>query len=379
MKTNITTKSDRAKLEPRREPYWKALKIGGYVGYRKLENGNGTWIARWRDEAGKQKYRALGEFDAYDEAAKVAGKWLAQNETGTSTKATTVEQVCRAYVDHIKIEKSPDTAKDADLRFNRLVYGTPLAKKPIDKVRYTDIQKWVNSQLDHVDLDDDDDTIRAAKCSANRNLASFKAALNFAVKSHLVGSGSAWDTITPFKDANKRRERFLSLDERQSLLGACREDLRLFVESLLLTGARPGEIAALTVKDFDRGQGTLSFPDGKTGRRIVSLSSAALAFFTQASKDKIGNAPLLARQDGLPWQKDYWKDLFKAAVINAGLPDDVVLYTLRHTAISEMISSGIDSFIVARLAGTSTAMIDKHYGHLKHNITRAKLDNAQMI
>lgn len=50
------------------------------------------------------------------------------------------------------------------------------------------------------------------------------------------------------------------------------------------------------------------------------------------------------------------------------------MYSLRHRAISEMISSGIDSFEVARMAATSTAMIDKHYGHLRHDRMRAKLD-----
>ena len=377
MKTNITTKTDRAKLEPRRDPYWKALKTGAYVGYRKLESGLGTWIARWRDEAGKQKFRALGEFDSYDQAAKEAMNWFEQNETGTSTKATTVEEVCRLYVEHLKTEKNKGSAKDADMRFTRLVYGKPIAKKFVDKLTYTHVGAWLHDQVKGVD-DEDEDAIRQAKNTANRNFASFKAALNFALNKHLVATDSGWKTVTPFKDTNQRRERFLSLDERQRLLSACREDLRQFVEALLLTGARPGEIAAVTVKAFDKAHGTITL-DGKTGRRTVSLSSAALAFFIRASRGKIGNAPLLARQDGLPWCKDYWKDLFKQSVRDAGLPDDVVLYTIRHTAISAMIADGVGSFVVAALAGTSTAMIDKHYGHLDHKTTRAKLDAVQML
>lgn len=55
------------------------------------------------------------------------------------------------------------------------------------------------------------------------------------------------------------------------------------------------------------------------------------------------------------------------------------MYSLRHTAISEMIASGIDSFEVARMAGTSTEMIDKHYGHLRHDRMRAKLDAVAII
>ena len=377
MKTNITTKTDRAKLQPRREPYWKALRTGGFVGYRKLENGNGTWIARWRDEAGKQKYRALGEFEDYDEAAKKAGEWLDQNETGTSTKATTIEAVCRDYVAHIKTHKSTDTAKDADMRFTRLVYGKPIAKLAIDRLKSNQVRAWLNDQLAGID-DTDDEAMRKAKASANRNLISFKAALNFAFKSRLVSSDSAWKTVSRFGQTDKRRERFLTLDERQRLLSACRDDLRQFVEGLLLTASRPGELSDCTVRDFDRVAGTLTL-DGKTGRRTVTLSSAAINFFTQASKNKTPLAPLLARQDGLSWNKDYWQDKFSKAVKKAGLPGDVVIYSIRHCAISEMIAHGMDSFIVASLAGTSTDMIDRFYGHLKHDRTRAKLDAVQML
>ena len=35
-----------------------------------------------------------------------------------------------------------------------------------------------------------------------------------------------------------------------------------------------------------------------------------------------------------------------------------------------MIAGGVDSFLVAKLAATSTAMIDKHYGHLRHVVDK---------
>lgn len=52
------------------------------------------------------------------------------------------------------------------------------------------------------------------------------------------------------------------------------------------------------------------------------------------------------------------------------------MYSLDHAAISTMISSGIDNFEVAR---TSTTMMDKHYGHMRHDWTRAKLDAMVII
>ena len=37
---------------------------------------------------------------------------------------------------------------------------------------------------------------------------------------------------------------------------------------------------------------------------------------------------------------------------------------MRHTFISEAIAAGIDTFEVARMAGTSVLQIEKTYGHL---------------
>ena len=54
----IDTRSARAKLAKRREPYWVVLTQGCAIGYRKGKNG-GSWIARWRGPDGKQRYHAL--------------------------------------------------------------------------------------------------------------------------------------------------------------------------------------------------------------------------------------------------------------------------------------------------------------------------------
>lgn len=68
----LDSKTKREKLPPRREPYWHVFRKGAALGYRKLENGNGTWVARWRDDEKKQRYKALGEFPEYDIAETVA-------------------------------------------------------------------------------------------------------------------------------------------------------------------------------------------------------------------------------------------------------------------------------------------------------------------
>ena len=61
------------------------------------------------------------------------------------------------------------------------------------------------------------------------------------------------------------------------------------------------------------------------------------------------------------------------------MPEDTVAYTLRHTAISELVMAGVDSVLIARVAGTSVQMISEHYAHLRHEDTRARLDAVRML
>jgi integrase len=300
--------------------------------------------------------------------------WAHGVDSGATHKATTVTAACKAYVAHLKSHKGKAASADAEGRFKRLVYGKPIGATKLDKLNTAKVKEWLNAQVD--DDEDDDDELRKSKDSANRNLTSLKAALNLALRDRLVPTDGAWKTVSRFPNVGKRRERFLSVDDRKALLSACDPSLAALVRTLLLTAVRPGEIAKASVRDKE--QGTLQLT-GKTGTRTVTLSTAARDFLTEQSKDKLPAAPLLIDPFGNRWNKDGWKKTFKAAVAAAKLPDDVVLYTLRHVAISEMIAGGVDTFLVAKLAGTSTAMIDKHYGHLRHAQTRARLDAVAMM
>lgn len=374
MAVNIQSKSGRKSLKPRREPYWSRVTAGLFVGFRVLPSGEGTWIARKRTEEGKQRYNALGSGLEYDEAAMQAQKWAASLDRGIEDFGGTVEACCKEYVTYIKQHKTEATAKDAEGRFNRLVYDTPFGRIRLDKLKPTQVRDWLNKQIP----DSDAETVRKAKDSANRNLSTLKAALNRALKDRLIDSDAGWRTVEKFRDVGKRRDRFLTKKERRAIMDKADPDIADLIRAMLYTFARPGELATANVADFDAKQGTLKL-SGKTGTRTVTLSTAAVKFFKQQSKGKLPGAPLLARADGGRWTKESWKGPFREAAKGAGLPDEIVLYHIRHAAISEGIGAGMDSFLVAKLAGTSTAMIDKHYGHLRHDVTRSALDAVKVL
>lgn len=377
MAADIKKAGERSKLTPRREPYWDRIEAGCFLGYRKLSDGTGTWVARWRNEAGAQKYHALGSLDTYDAAAKSAREWFEQCKGG-STEVIDVEEACKRYVEDRRREKGEATAKDAEGRFKRLVYGTKFGRIKLSALRTAHITDWRNAQVerDDDDQDDDPDAERRAKDSTNRNLATLKAALSLAYRMGMVASTAQWDRVEAYKGVSKRRDASLTMLDRKKLITAASPDLKAFLNAMLMTACRPGELAGCTVGDLDP-EGLLTV-SGKTGRRTIPLSPKALALLKSAAGDRDLDEPLLTRS-GVAWTRFEWRDAFQQARRAAGLPDTVVMYGLRHVAISEMLVSGMDPMTVSKIAGTSIEMISRHYGHLIRERVVAQLAKVKAI
>lgn len=373
MKFSIKSVTDRKRLPSRREPYWDRIESGRYLGYRKLNDGTGTWIARWRSDDGGQRYHSLGSQPDYDSAAKTARTWFEQC-AGGSTEVINVAEACQRYVIDRLREKGAATARDAEGRFRRLVYGTRFGRIKLHTLRTAHITDWRNVQT--IIDDDDPDAERRAKDSANRNLATLKAALNLAYRMGLVGSTAQWDRVEAFKGVGKRRDVSLTIADRKKLLAAASHDLKPFLRAMLLTGCRPGELADCKVGDFDPA-GMLTVT-GKTGCRTIPVSPDALALLRECAGERDTDEPLLMRS-GTAWTRYEWRDAFQEARSSAGLPSGVVMYSLRHVAISEMLVSGMDPMTVGKIAGTSIDMISRHYGHLIRDKVIAQLAQVRAL
>lgn len=357
--------SARDVLKPRREPYWGApLGRGRVLGFRKIDGGTGSWIARMRNETGRKTYKALGfatKTFGFEEARKAALKWFEAQDAGLSGGDATVADACREYVQDRRREKGEACAHDAEKRFERTVYGTAFGAIPLAKLRTPRIKEWR-------------DGLKLSKGSSNRTLTALKAALNLAVANRLVHPIAAreWGDVKAYTNATKRRDLFLDLKQRRRLLDAVDDALRDLMEAAALTGARAGELISATRGQFDARLGVITFK-GKVGARTIPLSPAALALFRRLAKGKLPGARLLTRDDGKPWGHSDWDELMRAAAEQAKLPAGVCLYTLRHSFITQAITDGMTTLDVARLCGTSVGMIEKHYGHLVADAARKRL------
>lgn len=358
---DITRAKNRNALQVRREPYWHKLAKHCYLGYR---SGPKTYIARWTNDTGYH-YKSVGACE-YDVAKQQAEVWFAQCKTGVIAHGT-VTDACKQYVNNQRNLKGHGPADKSDGMFAKHVYKAQIGAKLLDALRTVDIEAWRDGLV----------TPERSKRAANRILRSFKAALNFGFQRGMAPSDAVWRRVKALQgDGAKDRSRtaYLTPQQRGLLLGACTPGLANLLRGHLYTAARPGELLAATVKDFDPVHKRLKLTTGKgkNGERSreVPLAPAAVSFFVEMSRSKLPNAKLMGE-----WKEYIVTAEMRAAVKKLGgrVPHDTSRYTMRHCAISDMLKAGLDVGAVAKITGTSITMISDHYYKFIHTDVADKL------
>ena len=372
-RARIDTPTQRLRLKVRREPYWVKLQARGYLGFRRTPDG-GTWVARWRDDLGKQHYRALrlalsAPEAAYDEATVLARAWFRQATEGAVARRS-VKDAADRYLEALRTKRGDAAARDARGRINRVIVPK-LGDRPLDRLTTADIEQWFHAL---VPAGKDEEQTRRAKESANRNLVTLKAMLNNAWRTGLVASNAPWRKVGAFQRTTRAREVFLTPEQRRRLLEKCKGAFKDLVEAALLTGARYGELRELHAADFDSKRRALTIRKGKTGARTVPLSDAARTLLARLCRNKLPTAHLFVRDDGKQWKHSDQDELMRDAAKAAKLPRATVFYTLRHTFIASAITGDMDIHTVAKITGTSVRMIEQHYGKLLQDDARERLN-----
>lgn len=154
---------------------------------------------------------------------------------------------------------------------------------------------------------------------------------------------------------------------------------RLIVLLLASTGMRPGEMAALDVRDVDLGHGTINVDktmtkaeaghyryvqgDTKTpkGRRRLPIPPFLRDGLEELVAGRDGGEPLFTSARGERIIYSQWaKRVFRPAMDAAGIDPDgrtLTLYSLRHTFASVAIASGADVKTLQELMGHEDATV----------------------
>jgi len=380
--SKLDSRSARSRLPASKTVHWVAIDRGKAVGYRKGAKG-GVWIAKLVRAEGRKEI-ALGGADdvldanggtilTYSQAQERARAWFLQMEGGerpAPAPIITVAEAVRRYIAYLKAEAK--TAKDAEQRLNKHVIPT-LGSRPVVALTLTDLEHWRNGLVRHDE--DDPDTERRSKDTANRLLNYLKAALNRLMLDprNSITDDRAWRFLKPFEAVGQARHVHLDAAQVARLLNVTVGAFRRLITGALLTGCRAGELKAMRVSDFHRETSTLNVAGGKTGKRDVVLTSEGVTFFDGISAGRRPDELLFVRDDGAPWGSHDHHRPTTATVTAAELPADTVFYSLRHTYASQCLMAGMNVQLLAENMGTSVAMIEKHYGKF------TKLARRQMI
>jgi integrase len=227
----------------------------------------------------------------------------------------------------------------------------------------------------------------------NKVAITLTVALHAAVRNDLLPSNPAAGIRKP--KAVKPEMTPLDPDQVAAFLEAAKVDrLFVFYLTMLDTGARPGELFALTWPDIDLGVGhlvinkSLEEIDGihrvkvvKTarGRRRIDLSTGTVAALLEHRKAMLVEGhitgPVFCNSEGGYLRRaDVGKNSFKRILRRAGLPD-VRLYDLRHTCATLLLLADVNAKIVSeRLGHASITRTLDTYSHVLPTMQRKAAD-----
>lgn len=362
----IATVAGRARLRPRREPYWSKVSAGNYLGYRKSD-ASGTWVARHRTDDGKQVYRALGDFGDHpdhercDRATVAAREWFDHLGEGGQTEVLTVAGAVTLYLAELIADNRHEVEAHARSQLGLHVLSHRIARIDLVKLHKKDVVNW---RRDLRDKPTPQGKPRAGS-TINRMSNMLRAVLNQAVKDGLVTNTRAWKSALA-KDGTAEKSGGVYLDraQRRAVLECASAEARPFFEALKLLPVRPGAMAALRAGNFDKRTSVLHIVEDKAnGNRKVKLQGLTAAFFAEQVRGKLPAALMFANSRGTAWDRDSWSHQFRNAANLAGLPIEASTYDLRHSGITDLIIDGVPAITVATWAGTSVAQIEANYHH----------------
>jgi integrase len=381
--TRLETRQARLRLTIKkdREPYWRLLRQGLHLGYRKSPQG-GVWMVRLKqgDRYIKKTLAQADDFQdsngetviSYAEAQKIALGYADRDFSPLTIKEAT-DHYLKWFKEHRK-------AYDVTLMNVNAHILPHFGKVLVTDLKTVQIRKWLNNlaatparkrpdrdgKIKFKDAPQTDNEKRARKASANRVLTILKAILNKAFQDELVSDDTAWRRVKSFANADEPVIRFLTEAECTRLINAARPDLRQIIKAALFTGARYSEITGLAAKNVNPDTAAIYIQPAKSGKgRHIPLSAEGLDFFKTACAGKIGDALVFTKEDGTKWGRHHQDRLLKAACTAGKIEPNITFHELRHTYASLLAQAGADLLTISKLLGhADTRITSRHYAHL---------------
>jgi integrase len=403
----LETRTSRLRLKPNPRPvYIATARKGVRLGYRRLSDGNGKWIAkRSRGRTGTGTHYETEVFAEADDFCESDGSGVldyfeAMRKVGGELSEVqkrqryTVETAIADYLGWLKTHKK--TARDAEVKLN--AYLKPFfGDKLLADLKPDDFDRWLSWAVDHTPkgrgngklrkppkapttpkqiadakakaakpVVDAAERKRRKRSTLNRVVNNVKACLTRAFLNGHVSSDAAWRRLKKFKSADSARIQWLSAAQATRLINAAAPDFRPILHAAMLTGARWSELRALKAGDYDARSGTVNIADSKSGKpRRVYLTDDGKAAFESWTAARAESEVIFKDRFGNAWGSHDQHRPMRAACTAAKIEPAVSFHVLRHSYASQLVGAGVSLAIVAEALGhRDTRMVSQHYGHL---------------
>ena len=354
----------------KKETYWDTVTTGFVLEVR--STGGRTYYLRYFDQNNRQRQLKIGRWEdiTFAQAQKAAKRLRSEvvlngnpAERKEKKKAIpTYAELAQQHVDHAKTYQKRPENTEAVLNTHLL---PKWGKLRLDEITQQEISKW----LAEMRKEFAPATVEKLRMMLGR---SFELARQWNIPGAEINPVRA---VPRFKFDNAR-ERYLTKDEAQRLLKACKgssnPQLWSIVSLLLYTGARKSELLHAEWKHVDLEHRSWLIPDSKTGRaRRVPLALAAIEVITKLV-EKPGCPWLLPNPETLrPYNsiKRAWETARAEAKLSG-----LRIHDLRHSAASFMANAGTDLFAIGRILGHADHQSTMRYAHLANDTLLAAVE-----
>ena len=344
---------------------------------RVYPRGSKTWVWRYRTADGHHRRMSFGSYPATSlaEARKALAAAQEAVQRGEDPaleeredrrayfESATVADLAETYlVRHARPKKKARSATE-DERMLRSHVIPALGYKKVVDVKRRDLADLIHAEYSRIVAAGGTGT------AANRLKAVISKMFRLAVRWGWIDASPAIDLEAPAPET--ARDRVLTADEMAALWTAIEspgsemdESTGLALRLILVTGQRPGEVAAMKRSDLDLKAHTWTITDTKNRRpHMVPLSRLALDLIGRALKQHNSEHVFPARADAKRSHHIHPESLSRAAYrLSRRLGEPWRPHDLRRSATTGMARLGVSRFVVDRVTNhPDQSVTGRHY------------------
>lgn len=345
------------------------------ITFERLSGGDGRWSVNIMVD-GSRIHRVIGlesegvtltQVQKYIEDTRTKAREGRLNLPKGRKLTLTFNQAADDYLQRLRESDGKGIDfKNAILRLHLKPFFSDI---PLSKICQYDLDRYNKLRSDE----------KAKPATINRELT---------VLSHIFTKAEEWKWIDyrPVKVKRLKVEEsrliYLTAEQAERLVTAATHDqnphIYPFVVIALETGMRRMEILRMKRADVDSARRLVFIPEAKAGMREQPITSG-LADYLKRYIDSLNTDSewLFPCATSATGHTVAIEKAFRRVVADAGLPANVCRHTLRHTAITHLVQSGVDLPTVARISGHRTLAMVARYAHANGEHIQAATDKLE--